>query len=342
MMMNLYRKQHGLSMIELMVAMALSLILMAGVLQIFISNKKSFEITRDLSDVQENGRLGLTFIGESIRNADHWGALEGGDLSNGASVDSVTSGTCNSAWILDSEVAIQGFEGGATAPVDCIQNAIDNYVPDTDVLVLRYADGRSMVPETDVAGLATAGANNVYVRVLTAEQGRIFNGSDAANAVTAIPADVAVLTFPFITELYYVRRCSIRNGAVCDDDLDNTPSLVRMTLNANSFQEQTLVEGVEQLQFEYGVDTDDVDKALIVDSFVTADDAQFGDITGWEDVLSVRMSLVARATQLDIQVDDGKTYELAGSFDHTAASALRQFRRKQYNREINLRNRSRL
>jgi len=341
MMMNLYRKQHGLSMIELMVAMALSLILMAGVLQIFISNKKSFEITRDLSDVQENGRLGLTFIGESIRNADHWGAIEGKDLSNGAAVTGVDT-TCDSAWILNTDVAIQGFEGAANAPIDCIQNATTNYLANTDVLVVRYADGREMVAETDVAGLAVSAANSVYTRVLTAEQGRVFNGADVAAALAAIPTDVAVLTFPFTTELYYVRRCSITNGGVCDADLDDTPTLVRMTLNGNQFEEQTLVEGVEQLQFEYGIDTDDTDSALITDTYVTAGTAPLNTEDGWNDVLSVRMSLVARATQLDIQVDDGKTYELAGNFDHTADPALRQFRRKQYNREINLRNRSRL
>ncbi|TNC82247.1 MAG: hypothetical protein C9356_04315 [Oleiphilus sp.] len=332
--------QQGLSLIELMVAMALSLTLMAGVFQIFLSNKKSFEITRDLSDVQENGRLGLTFVGESVRMADHWGSIEGGDLTlSGTSVNAV-AGDCNSAWILDTSTAIEGFDGGAAAPVSCIENATENYMPNTDVLVVRYADARQQIAEAD---LASVGNDDIIVRVSAAEEGRLFEGANESSATAAIPFDDQVFNFPFMAELYYVRNCSILGaGGKCDSAVDDTPTLVRMTLNGKNFQEQPLVEGVEYLQFDYGIDTDN---DLIADTYVTADDlgdAVLNDSDDWDDVLSVRMSLISRATQIDNQVDDNNTYVMVDGGNYVAAAADRKYRRKQYNREIHLRNRSRL
>ena len=338
--MRLRSKQKGLSLIELMVAMALSLILMAGVFQIFVSNKKSFEITRDLSDVQENGRLGLTFVGESVRMADHWGGLEGSIVADGSVTVSDISTNCDSTWILDTQTAIEGFEGGADAPVECIKNDDENYMPNTDVLVVRYADARSQVVEAD---LASVNGDDVFVRVATAEQARLFKGSAVAAATSAIPADDGVFNFPYMAELYYVRNCSILGaGSKCDASVDSTPTLVRMTLRGNDFEEQPLVEGVEQLKFEYGIDTDD---DQVADTYVLASDlgaANKNASDDWDDVLSVRMSLIARATQVDIQVDDTSDYNMVGNYTYQAAANVRQYRRKQYNREIHLRNRSRL
>jgi len=66
-------KLKGFSLVELMVAMVIGLILMAGILQIFISNKRGLEITQDVGVLQENGRISTSLIAEALRMADHWG-----------------------------------------------------------------------------------------------------------------------------------------------------------------------------------------------------------------------------------------------------------------------------
>lgn len=50
-------RQHGLSLIEIMVALVISLFLLAGLLQMFISTRQSARIQENLSRVQVNGRL---------------------------------------------------------------------------------------------------------------------------------------------------------------------------------------------------------------------------------------------------------------------------------------------
>jgi prepilin-type N-terminal cleavage/methylation domain len=64
-----YEFQRGLTLIEIMVAIAISLLLLAGVAQIFISNKQSFRVQEGMSHLQENGRFATHFLGRTMRLA---------------------------------------------------------------------------------------------------------------------------------------------------------------------------------------------------------------------------------------------------------------------------------
>ncbi len=331
-------RQLGLSLIELMVAMALSLILMAGVIQIFISNKQAFDITQDLSEMQENGRVGLSFISESLRMADHWGGVDASDVGFGTTALTTAPGSCNAAWIFDTDETVRGYEGAANPssvtglPSNCI--AATDYVPNTDILVVRYADGRDLLSNAEIA----ADTNSNFARVSVGQNVSIFSGANAAGAIAAIPDDDGVYNMPYRTEMYFVRPCSIKNSA--GNCVDSIPTLVRLTLEGDAFSQQALVEGVEQLQLDYGVDTDG---DLGVDQYDTA-----SAVADWDEVISARISLVARASSQDFSIDqEGEEILLVGDMastgsGYTVAAADRHFRRKLYEREIHIRNRSRL
>jgi len=68
-MMNSPLRQQGLSLIELMVAMALGLLLIAGALQMMLTSQTIYRTTDTLSRIQENGRFALSFLTKSIRMA---------------------------------------------------------------------------------------------------------------------------------------------------------------------------------------------------------------------------------------------------------------------------------
>lgn len=63
------RYQKGLSLVELMIAITLGLLLMAGVVQIFLSSKDTYRTQQASSRVQETGRLALEFISKDLRMA---------------------------------------------------------------------------------------------------------------------------------------------------------------------------------------------------------------------------------------------------------------------------------
>ena len=61
--------QRGLTLVEIMVAMAISLVLLAGIIQIFLGSKQAYRVQDGLARLQENGRFAMEFMGRSIREA---------------------------------------------------------------------------------------------------------------------------------------------------------------------------------------------------------------------------------------------------------------------------------
>ncbi|MCP3675718.1 MAG: pilus assembly protein PilW, partial [Gammaproteobacteria bacterium] len=67
------KKQRGISIVEIMIAVTISLILLAGIGQIYLSNKQTYRMTDAVSRLQESGRFAMNFITQSVRSAGHWG-----------------------------------------------------------------------------------------------------------------------------------------------------------------------------------------------------------------------------------------------------------------------------
>jgi type IV pilus assembly protein PilW len=61
--------QQGLSLIELMIALVIGLLIIAGVGEVFLSGRASYNLQQRLGDLQENGRFALHFLQQDIRKA---------------------------------------------------------------------------------------------------------------------------------------------------------------------------------------------------------------------------------------------------------------------------------
>lgn len=62
-------RQNGFTIVELMVAMVISLILLAGVSQIFLSNRETYRVQSSLSRLQENARFAIDLLRSDISMA---------------------------------------------------------------------------------------------------------------------------------------------------------------------------------------------------------------------------------------------------------------------------------
>lgn len=60
-------RQRGLTVVELLVALVLSLLLLTGVIQVFLASKQTYATNEAMSVLQENGRFALEFLGRGIR-----------------------------------------------------------------------------------------------------------------------------------------------------------------------------------------------------------------------------------------------------------------------------------
>ena len=106
--------QNGFTLIEIMVALALSLILMAGVIQVYLSSKESFRIQNQLNEFQENQRIAIAFLQNSIRLAGNFSDIPQSSLpANPIAI--VNAGTTNGNGTDSDTITVQ-----FASPVDCL------------------------------------------------------------------------------------------------------------------------------------------------------------------------------------------------------------------------------
>jgi len=102
------RRQRGVTLVELMVALALGLLVTVALLKVYIDASRMYRFNEGLARLQENGRFALEFIRRDARAAGFWGCNSNATLSN------VVSST-NAAFIDVAAGHIAGTQGEARA-----------------------------------------------------------------------------------------------------------------------------------------------------------------------------------------------------------------------------------
>ena len=121
------------------------------------------------------------------------------------------------------------------------------------------------------------------------------------------------------------RRYYIGNGS------GNGPSLYRVH---NGGAPMELIEGVEQMQILYGMDTSG---DQVADTYVNAADVG---AANWINVVSVRLALLMRTSDQNNQIEpDTKSHSLLGAGGVTVAAANDYHRRRVFTTTIQIRNR---
>ncbi|HSB96630.1 MAG TPA: prepilin-type N-terminal cleavage/methylation domain-containing protein, partial [Spongiibacteraceae bacterium] len=67
------RRARGFSLIELMVAMVIALIVLAGVLSSFLASKQAYLYNQEVAFIQENARYAAAYLSADIREAGNFG-----------------------------------------------------------------------------------------------------------------------------------------------------------------------------------------------------------------------------------------------------------------------------
>jgi len=63
------RRQTGLSLVELMIALVVGLLLLGGVIEIFVANKQTYRVADASARIQENARFATEILGRYLRIA---------------------------------------------------------------------------------------------------------------------------------------------------------------------------------------------------------------------------------------------------------------------------------
>ena len=325
-------RQRGLSLVELMVAITIGALLLGGAVSLFISNKVTYQVTNDLSRLQENARFALEMMVRDIRMAGHFGCVN--DLSK------VTSNI--------SPAPAAGSLWDVSSPLEGVNNAVatDTWYPSgrnidtsglgsagdlaagTDAITIRYARGtgepltggsNTLIDVDDVSDFVV---NDIAV-VSDCGAADVFTITGVSTSNTQITPNNLTRSYepdtnPTVSSYYGVRYYVGNNGIT---DSDGTPhrSLYRgqpVLVGGTTLTEQPqeLIDGVEQMQLLYGIDADQ-DGAP--DSYVRAGSGALDEAAEWRTVVAVRVAMLLRTVDEYGNIEDERTYQLD---DETAIS----------------------
>jgi len=235
------RTSRGLTLVELMVAVAVSMILFIGIAQIFVANKRAYRLQDDNSHIQENGRFATGMITQDLRRAGYYGANSDVLHIGGTQQIAIAANTCpnDNTWARMLLFPVAGKDN-TNAGYACITAA--EYNNGTDILVTRYTNS---VP----VPAASMDPGRPYLRT-SLFYGRLFLGAEEANALNDLSSRPQV-DQAIVARAYFVGP----SGRTCPDGL-GIPALFRKELGAGgALVTQEIASNIENLQVQYGVDT---------------------------------------------------------------------------------------
>lgn len=300
------RDARGFSVVELLVAMGLSVLLLAGVATMFASSRRSYETNDHLARIEENGRFALDSIVRDIRASGYVGCSKLADAS------STLNGAGTGMW--DYALAVQGYEAtSATGWGPALDTTIaPSATGDSDVLIVRVprpglpalrlraamATGKDEVPVSKFpAGEPGAFKDHQILMVSDCDHRSIFEVTkyDAQAGTIEHAVSTATATSPgnASDDLLHVFQKSatttalqsvvyyVRTGA------SGGPSLWR---GVDGAAPEELAEGVEKLEVRYGVD---INGDRVADVYDKASVAAV--YTNFADVVSVSIGMLVRS-----------------------------------------------
>jgi len=147
------QKNGGFTILELLIALALGLLVVSGIVQLFVGNTRTYEIVNAQARLQENARFSFEFISKAARTAGYFGCAPeddnivrhlGGNWGEipEYNITEFVDGWENSGgavFLPDDLTSLPRSEGGVNTNVHIANNGIDRgeLNGDADILVFR-------------------------------------------------------------------------------------------------------------------------------------------------------------------------------------------------------------
>lgn len=310
------RGNLGFSLIELMVAMLVGLLVLAGVIQVVFNSKRSYVDNQETAFIQDNTRYALDIIAKDFRSAGYRGCA-----NNDPSIVNVIT---NAAGVADAfnVQALTALDGAVPA------NLV-NYVPPAgqnapDSLTLRTVSNENEIqvqthnpraasittwqnlrftPGTPLMAI-DASCQSVAFLVASQVMQNQINYAGAANCTSALTSDASFncamgaptsvrplgagsRILPYVANTYFIGPSTL---------LDNMPALKRRFITVNPagqmvYSTEEIAQGVENMQIFYGVDTDN--DQLVNGLFVDANAVTAAGT--WNQVIAMNIRLTLRS-----------------------------------------------
>lgn len=332
------RNQRGVTLIEIMIALVLGLLVLAGIFQIYLATRRSYVLAESLAARQEAIRYVTTTISKDVRMAGYRGCMrDTGEIRNTVNPDPADGGRTaftHTDFLYMFERYVEGFDASGGGWQPGLPDELASVLPGTDVLTIRgvfdpevYVVQQMPTPSAAlhtnplnpppfVAGDIVLVTDCVGATIFQITQYQLSNpGNPSANVGNIVHNQGAGAGLPspgnwdqslgrsypvgsqvmrLGTLSYYIRNSTSGSG----------PALWR-NLNGNAVE---IAEGVENMQVQYGVDTNG---DQVPDAYRTAD--AFADTDDWRAVVTARVALLVTSTRDNAAGADPRSFNLLGT-----------------------------
>lgn len=331
------RAQRGLSLVELMVAMAIGTFLLAGAITVFGKTRDLYRTNDAAARLQETARYAMSTVEADLRMANYWGLMSRADLiENGPALDLANPPAVDPSYSLPAELT--GYAGTISQCGAMWAVKLPAYIEATDSYTLGCAAaGAGAVAGADTLTIRRSSTQQIAAGApLTASAGQIKLQTSRVQGTLFSSATLPAGYLPPLSET----RALVVNGYYIGQDSDEragTPSLRRKQLDvaggAPTIADVQVVPGVEDLQIELGVDFG-FNADQNADYYVQPGTA----IPAGDQVVAVRIWMLVRAEQREQGYTDGRTYDYASRTGANVLTPGDSFRRLLVSKTIALRN----
>ena len=322
-------KQTGFTLIEVMISLFIGGLVLGGVMFTYIGMKVTTKDTMTIGELQESGRLAINIMQRDIEQIGFWGTYY---------EDSFTAGN-KSTLPAPTNDCFEGLNNGSfpdlasssnfrtiyakTADDTEELNCINDPIKGTDILQLKFLQGNQLTVE---AGTNETQINQNYF-IAEQEQAQFVRG-----VVDQSTLNTNATVWPYSHHTYYIteQTYTVNNQSL------TVPALMRERLVADEVRAETIMEGVENMRFVFGLDTTNDSR---VDTYRSINDMTSTDWENRKGILTVQLFLLIRALQPDpgVKIKNQK-YILGEDSDKRELTFTDNYRRTVFTTTIRLNN----
>ena len=303
------RRQSGFGLIELMVAMAIGLLMLLGILTMFTWVSQARVALDKTSEQLENGRYVTQLLSDEVQMAGFYGVPQiAAEVFTNPTPCATALADLQFGFIVNKNtkpVPVYGYSAGSTLPA-CLSSALAG----SEALVVRRVATTPIL-----ATLVGSGSAGMYVQASSCSSDtQILNTGKTADDFSGVSpkpllrqkdcATSVTSVWPYLSRTYFLSAPS------------GVPTLSVAELDNSGVRIIPLAEGVEDMHLSYGLDFDaDGSPDCFADDLAGAQPAQCPSWAGseldkWSNVTAVSIRFLVRSTETFRGWTDIRTYDL--------------------------------
>lgn len=322
-------KQAGFTLVEMMISLFIGGLILGGVMFTYIGMKVTTKDTMTIGELQESGRLAINIMQRDIEQVGFWGTFYDDSFTaiNTTTLASPT-GDCfegDNNGSFPNLASSSNFKGlFAKVAVDSSElSCINNPLAGTDILQVKFLQGRQL--QVEAGDNQTQSDENYFIA--EQESARFVRG-----VIDPATVNLNASIWPYSHHSYYIseQTYTVNNKSI------TVPALMRKRLVGNSMTTETIMEGVENMRFVFGLDTTSDSR---VDTYRSIDDMSIAQWENQKGILTVQVFLLIRALQPDPGISiKNQTYILGEDANSRTLTFSDNFRRTVFTTTIRLNN----